>query len=108
MARNYVFPIALAMCTLEFLLNCTKNWKVFFKCIAVLVSAFQVQQMIVFEKQLDKKKFLHKNYVIDFSYDKYCNLSGQDKMYVEAISVYGYTDCDDAKIPYNKLKKDPH
>jgi hypothetical protein len=57
-------------------------------------------------------KFLHENYVNNFTYDKYCNLSGEDKMLMEEISIYGITDCDDAKIPYKKqptigVKKSP-
>lgn len=106
MPRNYVFPIALAICTLELLMSTTRNWRLFFKFAAVLIVAFQVKQMMVFEEQLDRKKFLYHNYVIDFSYDKYCNLSGEDKLLIEDISIYGYTDCDDAKIPYKKLKID--
>ncbi len=101
--RNYVFPIFLAICTLELLLNLTKKWNLLFKCLAVLICVFQIQQMIAFEKQLERKKFLHKAYVIDFSYDKYCNLNGEDKLLLEEISIYGYTDCDDAKIPYKKI-----
>jgi hypothetical protein len=107
MPRNYVFPTALAICTLEVLLITTKNWRLFYKLIAVLIVVFQVKQMMAFEEQLDRKKFLHKHYVIDFSYDKYCNLGGEDKLLLEEISIYGYTDCDDAKIPYKKLTIDP-
>lgn len=103
--RNYVFPIFLAICTLELLLDLTKNWNLVLRSLAVLICAFQVQQMIAFEKQLDRKKFLHKAYVVDFSYDKYCNLSGEDKWLLEEISIYGYTDCDDAKIHYKKIMK---
>lgn len=49
-----------------------------------------------------RKKYLYENYVIDFSYDKYCQLSIEDKFLMEEISIYGITDCDDAKIPYKK------
>lgn len=49
-----------------------------------------------------RKKYLYENYVIDFSYEKYCPLSIEDKFLMEEISIYGITDCDDAKIPYKK------
>ena len=52
-----------------------------------------------------RMKYLHENYVVNFTYDKYCNLSVEDKMLMEEISIYGITDCDDAKIPYKKLQK---
>ncbi len=101
--RNYFFPIALTIFTFEFLLNLTKDWKLFFRLIAIFIFIFQVQQMIALENQLSRKKFLHENYVIDFSYDNYCNLSSEDKLLLEEMSIYGYTDCDDAKIPYRKV-----
>lgn len=100
--RNYLHPISLAVCTLEFLLNWTKTWSLMFRFLSVLIVAFQVQQIINGELILERKIFLHQAYVLDFSYDKYCNLTYRDKMLLEEISIYGYTDCDDAKIPYKR------
>ncbi len=54
------------------------------------------------DSRWQRMKYLHENYVTDFTYDKYCNLSGEDKMLMEEISIYGITDCDDAGIKYQK------
>ena len=61
-----------------------------------------VNTSIASEARWQRKKSLFYNYVIDFSYDKYCPLSIEDKYIIEEISIYGITDCDDAKIPYKK------
>jgi hypothetical protein len=57
---------------------------------------------VEWHRKWQRMRYLHHNYITDFSYDKYCNLSSEDKMLMEEISIYGYTDCDDAKIPYKK------
>ena len=62
-----------------------------------------ISTSIASETRWQRKKFLFYNYVVDFSYDKYCPLSIEDKYIMEEISIYGITDCDDAKIPYKKL-----
>lgn len=64
-----------------------------------------VNTSIASEARWQRKKYLFYNYVIDFSYDKYCPLSIEDKFIMEEISIYGITDCDDAKISYKKLRK---
>jgi hypothetical protein len=62
-----------------------------------------ISTSIASETRWQRKKLLFYNYVVDFSYDKYCPLSIEDKYIMEEISIYGITDCDDAKIPYKKL-----
>jgi hypothetical protein len=64
-----------------------------------------ISTSIASETRWQRKKFLFYNYVVDFSYDKYCPLSIEDKYIMEEISIYGITDCDDAKIPYKKIQK---
>ena len=64
-----------------------------------------VNTSIASEANWHRKKYLFNNYVVDFSYDKYCPLSIEDKFILEEISIYGITDCDDAKIPYKKSQK---
>ncbi len=64
-----------------------------------------ISTSIASETRWQRKKFLFYNYVVDFSYDKYCPLSIEDKYIMEEISIYGITDCDDAKIPYKKYRK---
>ncbi len=68
--------------------------------LALVYSA--VHTAIASEARWQRKKHLYYNYVIDFSYDKYCPLSIEDKFIIEEISIYGITDCDDAKIEYKK------
>lgn len=63
-----------------------------------------VNTSIASEARWQRKKYLFYNYVIDFSYDKYCPLGIEDKFIMEEISIYGITDCDDAKIPYKKTQ----
>jgi hypothetical protein len=71
--------------------------------LALVYSA--VNTSIASDARWQRKKYLFYNYVVDFSYDKYCPLSIEDKFIMEEISIYGITDCDDAKIPYKKLHK---
>lgn len=71
--------------------------------LALVYSA--VNTSIASDARWQRKKYLFYNYVVDFSYDKYCPLSIEDKFIIEEISIYGITDCDDAKIPYKKLHK---
>lgn len=78
----------------------------FVGCIVGLALVYlAVNTSIASEARWHRKKYLFYNYVVDFSYDKYCPLSVEDKFIMEEISIYGITDCDDAKIPYKKLQK---
>ena len=71
--------------------------------VGLVLVCLSINISIASEARWQRKKFLFYNYVVDFSYDKYCNLSIEDKFIVEEISIYGITDCDDAKIPYMKI-----
>jgi hypothetical protein len=71
--------------------------------VGLVLVCLSINISIASEARWQRKKFLFYNYVIDFSYDKYCNLSIEDKFIMEEISIYGITDCDDAKIPYMKI-----
>ncbi len=73
--------------------------------VGLALAYLAVNTSIASEARWQRKKYLFYNYVIDFSYDKYCPLSIEDKFIMEEISIYGITDCDDAKIPYKKLHK---
>jgi hypothetical protein len=107
-SRPYLMPALIVVCTLEFFVNLTKHWNILVKCMVPFIIFYQIQHLIELDRLLERKRFLYQTHVIDFSYDKYCNLSGDDKMLIEEISVFGYTDCDDAKIPYLKLDLTPN
>ncbi len=101
---NYIVLIMLSVVLFEVLLSVTKKWGRIGAYAGIFLIIFFVASLAIFEGRWRHQKYLYLNYVVDFSYDKYCNMSWEDRYILEEISIYGVTDCDDAKIPYKKIQ----